>query len=154
VVPVRECNRASLSARLLALPLGALSGLLIATFVSVVTGGQPSPGHLTPSWFVAFGLGWAVSAFFIAQRARRLSTVVTRAAFVGTAEWLMLFFARAPAAASAAENSLAATRRYEAWHARVELLTGPFALTMAAACLLVLLLAVRLGREWEVGGEA
>ncbi len=146
VVPVLPSHGASGGALLTTLPLAALSGALIATLIAV-TLDQSEPTALASS--LRFLGGWAVSAVIMAPRSRSILTVVMRGCMLGAVEWLALSLVTPAAdvsARTAGQLGEAATRG-DVWAHRAEVLTGPLALVMTAACLLGVLISLRLQRD-------
>jgi hypothetical protein len=153
VIPVRESDTASVGALAIALPLGAIAGFLFATLGLVLTDSLPATGDVTGQWLLIFFGGWIGASWFMAHHARRLITVFIRACMIGGLQWLGLYLMRVPPVMAATSNSVGAPgAQGTAWIDRLELLTGPLALAMAVVCLLGMLLALRLRREWQESG--
>jgi len=138
-----------------AIVLGFLSGFLAYMAVAILAGvgAKGDPSALTTA-FLAFGVVWIASAWWMRQGAKRVSAVCRRGFLLGAAEWVAMipvgFFMTGRSAASGGQQI---SNAQAGAIGVVGIATGGFSIAMAFGCLVCYAVAYLIGRETESSGR-
>jgi len=139
----------------LAIVLGFLSGFLAYMAVAMLSaaGAKGDPTALVPA-FVAFGIVWIASAWWMRRGAKRVSTVCRRGFLLGAAEWVAMIPVGFVVTAqnSTASHSGSISNAEAGAIGIVGIVTGGFSIAMAFGCLVCFAVAYLIGRETESSG--
>jgi hypothetical protein len=138
----------------IAIVLGILSGFLIymesaMLFADLANGEEPSSLFV----LITFLGGWALAAYLMARKARKVIKVISRGFLIGAAEWFamlpvgIIYSGKAVAATNAASDMEAAGAVIGG--GAFAFLTGGFAITMAIICLIGFTITYFIGREMK-----
>jgi hypothetical protein len=144
-----------------AIVLGLFSGLLAYVaaamlLVSANAKGDPNAiasNAIVPA-FVAFGVVWAASAWWMRRGAKRVSAVCRRGFLLGAAEWVAMI----PLGFIVSAQNATASHGGQISNAdagaigMVGIVTGGFSIAMAFGCLVCFAVAYLMGRETETSG--
>ena len=123
-----------------AIVIGFLSGFLAYMAVAMLSaaGAHGDPSALIPA-FLAFGVVWIVSAWWMRRGAKRVSTVCRRGFLLGAAEWVAMI----PLGAMMTAQHTSAAGAVGI----VGIVTGGISVAMAFCCLVCFAVAYLMGRE-------
>jgi hypothetical protein len=143
---------------LVGIVLGLVSGFLIYLIAAMVVGPETISGAFVAITFLG---GWAVSSFLLMRGARSVSEVFSRAFLLGAAEWLAVIPAgliMGGQAYSETVEKVGGAGVSDAGQAGAAMgagcfsvLTGGFAVAMAAVCLIGFTISYFMGREMKPG---
>jgi hypothetical protein len=137
-----------------AIVLGFFSGFLVYMAVAMlsVPGANSDPPSLALA-FIAFGIAWGASAWWMCSGAKRVSTVFRRGFLLGAAEWIaMIPLGFVVSAKNTASHSGPISNSEAGAIGIVGIVTGGFSIAMAFGCLVCFAVAYLIGRETESAG--
>ncbi len=148
---------------IVAIVLGFLSGFLAYMAVAMLLipanakGGDPNASMsnaILPA-FIAFGIVWIASAWWMRRGAKRVSAVCRRGFLLGAAEWVaMIPLGFIVGAQNATASHGGQISNVDAGVIGIlGVVTGGFSIAMAFGCLVCFAVAYLMGRETETSGS-
>jgi len=138
-----------------AVVLGFFSGFLAYMAVAMLTlpGAKGEMTAILPA-FIAFGVVWIASAWWMRRGAKRISVVFRRGFLLGAAEWVaMIPFGFVVGAHNSTVSNGGSISNAEAGAIGiVGIVTGGLSVAMAFGCLVCFAVAYLMGRETESSG--